>query len=283
MAGNTSPLVVDTHNHYWVMGESDLYWLDNPNHPVLGRSYQPPDLKPHMDATSVDRSIVVQASHAWDDQLAYSELCERYDYVAGVIAWVDLQAPDVGEQLDRLAENRWYRGVRAGAEDQPDPDWLVREDVRRGIREVTRRGHILELLVRTPHLRHAARIARENDSARLIVDHMAKPPFEHGDLLAWRRGMLDLVQFPHLHIKISGLLTECPSSPFTQSIQPAVDLVLDNFAIHRLMWGSDWPVALLAATYEDTFKRVTATLERLSPDERAAVLGGNARQVYRID
>ncbi len=276
------PLVIDTHNHYWVIGRSDLYWLDDPSDPVLGKSYLPPDLKPHMDAVGVDRSLIVQAAHAWHDQLEYLELCERYAYLAGVIAWVDLADPGVGDQLDRLAENRWYRGVRAGAEDQSDPAWLTRADVRRGIRAATSRGHIVELLVKTPHLPHVPQIARENEGAKVVIDHLAKPPFESGDLSEWRRGMLALAEFPHLRIKISGLLTEAPSAPSTATIRPAVDLIVDNFAIERLLWGSDWPVALRAASYADTFARVTASLDRLSAVDRAAVLGGNAQTLYEV-
>ncbi len=274
--------VVDTHNHFWRLGVDDLYWLDDPSHPVLGRTYLPPDLKPHMDAAGVDASVIVQASHAWRDQLAYLEMAETYDYVAGVIAWVDVEAPDVGERIDALAENPWFRGIRAGAEDQADTAWLARADVRRGIRAVTERGHVVELLVKTPHLPHVPTIARENEGARLIVDHLAKPPFETPDMQVWQDRMLALAPFEHVRLKISGLLVECPATPATTTIRAAVDPVLDAFPVERLLWGSDWPVALLAASYEDTFERVTATLERLSAAERQAVLGGNAQRFYRL-
>ncbi len=249
---------------------------------VLRDSFGPPDLKPHMDASGVDLSLIVQASHAWSDQLWYCELAERYDYVSGVIAWVDLAASDVGDKLDALAQNRSYRGVRAGAEDQPDPDWLARADVRRGIEAVTSRGQVLELLVQTPHLRHVPAIARENDGARLIVDHMAKPPFASGDLSEWTRCMREVAAIDHVRMKISGLLTECPSAPTTETIRPAVSMILDSFSIDRLMWGSDWPVSLQAASYTETFARVTAALDGLSASERAAVLGANAVEFYSL-
>ena len=117
MAPEQAP-VIDTHNHYWQVGVDDLYWLEDPTHPVLGKDYLPPDLKPHMDAVGVsavgDRAGVARVK----DQLAYLEMAETYDYVAGVIAWVDLQAPDVGDRIDALATSPWFRGVRAGAEDQ---------------------------------------------------------------------------------------------------------------------------------------------------------------------
>ena len=281
MPSDTAP-VIDTHNHYWRVGTDDLYWLEDPSDPVLGRDYMPPDLKPHMDAVGVAQSVIVQASHAWKDQLAYLEMAETYDYVTGVIAWVDLEAPDVGERIDELATSPWFRGIRAGAEDQADTAWLARDDVRRGIQTVASRGHVVELLVKTPHLPHVPQIARENEGARLIVDHLAKPPFETPEMDTWRERFLALAPYEHMRIKVSGLLVECPTSPTTESIRAAVDPVLDTFPIERLIWGSDWPVALLAAGYEETFEQVTGALDRLSADERAAVLGGNAREFYRL-
>ena len=274
--------VIDTHNHYWRVGTDDLYWLEDPSDPVLGRDYLPPDLKPHMDAVGVAQSVIVQASHAWKDQLAYLEMAETYDYVTGVIAWLDLEAPGVGDKVDELATSPWFRGIRAGAEDQADTAWLARDNVRRGISTVLGRGHVVELLVKTPHLPHVPQIARENDGTKLIVDHLAKPPFETAEMDTWRERFLALAPYEHLRIKVSGLLVECPTSPTTATIRAAVDPVLDNFPVERLIWGSDWPVALLAAGYEETFEQVTGALDRLSADERVAVLGGNAREFYRL-
>ncbi|MDE2990856.1 MAG: amidohydrolase family protein [Chloroflexota bacterium] len=277
-----APLVVDAHNHYWVIGRSHLPWMDDSIPDTLRQTFTPSTLKPHMDAAGVHRSVIVEASTAWAEQPWYLDLCEEYDFVVGVIANLDLTAPNLEARLDVLARSPWFKGLRAGAENMPDTAWLARDDVRRGIRTVISRGYIVELLVKTPHLPHIPAIARENDGGKLIVDHMAKPPFESGDLSAWREGMLALAPYEHLRVKVSGLLTECLSAPTTETIQHAVDTVLDAFDINRLIWGSDWPVALMAASYEDTFHRVTAALDRLNPSERAAVLGGNAMDFYQL-
>ena len=279
-----APLVIDTHNHYWVYGTSDLYWLTNqsPEFDVLRHTYLPSDLKPHMDAAGVHRSVIVQAAHAWKDQWEYFEMCETYPYVGGVIAWVDLTAPNVGDKLDQLATNRWFRGVRAAGEGEPDPNWLGREDVRRGIKEVTRRDLCLDLLVRTPNLPHVPTIAKENDSAKLIVDHIAKPPVKSGDISEWRKRMQALRPYDNLRIKISGLFTETPAST-AASAQPAIDLVLDTFPVERLIWGSDWPVALMAAPYVDTVRETRIALQRLSTAEQTAVFGGNAQAFYGVE
>lgn len=275
--------IIDTHNHFWRVDTDDLYWLNNEADPILARDYLPTDLKPHLDVIGVDQSIIVQASHTWADQLTYLEMAEIYDFIGGVIAWVDLEAPDVGDQIDALAASPWFRGIRAGAEDHHENEaWLSLETVRQGIQTVTERGHVVELLVKTPHLPYVPQIAEENEGARLIVDHLAKPPFGTSLMDTWRERILALAPYEYVRLKISGLLVECPGSPTTETIRAAVDPVLDTFSIDRLIWGSDWPVALLAAGYEDTFNCVTATLDRLTQTEREAILGANAQQFYRL-
>lgn len=276
------PLVIDTHNHYWAVGQSELDWMDDSNRDTLLHSFLPSDLKPHMNAAGVHRSVIVEAGTAWSEQLWYLNLCDQYDFVVGVIANLDLTAPMLEDNLDQLGENPWFKGVRARAENMADNSWLARDDVRQGIRTVISRGHIVELLVLTPQLPHVPAIASENDGGRLIVDHMANPPFESGDLSEWGHGIRVLAPYPHLRVKVSGLLTQSLSSPETATIQPAVDLVLDTFGVDRMIWGSDWPVALMAAGYEDTFARVTGALETLTDSERAAVLGSNALAFYDL-
>ncbi len=284
MAQVTRTLTVDTHNHFWDIERSDLYWM-TPEDPALAplrRSFTPPDLKPELDAVGVDRSVIVQAAKSrWDNQW-WLELAERYAYVGAVVGWVDLEAPDAGAALDEFRRHPAFRGVRATAENVADPGWLARPDVRRGIGEVARRGLTLDLLVRTPHLRHVPRLAEEHPELRMVVDHLAKPPIASGDLDEWRRGMDALVPYPNLWCKVSGLLTEAGPAPTAERIRPVVQFALERFGTGRLMWGSDWPVCLLAADYRTTHQTVTAALGPLSAADRAALFGGNAVRFYGL-
>jgi len=282
MEQTARPLVVDTHNHFWDIDRSDLYWM-TPDLTALRRSFAPPDLKPALDAVGVGRSVIVQAATSEWDNRWWLGLADRYDYVGGVVGWVDLEDPDVGAALDEYRRHPAFRGVRATAENEPDPAWLARPAVRRGIREVARRGLTLDLLVRTPHLPHVPALAEENPGLPMVVDHLAKPPIASGDLAEWRRGMAALAPYPHLWCKVSGLLTEAGAEPTTESIRPVVQFALEMFGPGRLMWGSDWPVCLLVADYETTFRTVTAALGALPEADRAAVLGGNAMRFYRIE
>lgn len=273
--------VVDTHNHYWDIARSDLYWM-RPEMTTLRRSFTPADLKPEMDAAGVDRSVIVQAAHSdWDNRW-WLQLTEEYPFVGGVIGWVDLARPDVGQVLDDYRRHPGFRGVRATAEDIADPDWIVTPEVRRGIGEVAARDLALDLLVRTPHLPHVPRLCEEFPDLRMVVDHLAKPPIAGGDLDAWQRGIEALTPYPYLWCKLSGLLTEAGPAPTVATIKPVVEFALDTFGAHRLMWGSDWPVCLLAADYQTTYRMMREAVGSRPARQLAQVFGGNAVQFYRL-
>ncbi len=279
---NPASTVVDTHNHYWDIERSDLYWL-TPDVEPLYRSFTPPDLKPHMDEVGVQKSVIVQAAHSRWDNLWWLQLAEQYPYVAAVVGWVDLEDPDVGMALDEYRQHPAFRGVRAGAEDVSDPEWLARPDVYRGIGEVARRGLSLDLLVRTPHLGHVPALAAKYPELPLVIDHLAKPEIASGDLDAWYAGMEEIARDTAVWCKVSGLLTEAGPDPTTERIRPVVTFAIEHFGTDRLMWGSDWPVCTLAASYEETFRTVTGALGSLADGDRAAIMGGNAVRFYRLD
>ncbi len=281
MTESATSLTIDTHNHFWDIERSDLYWM-RPGDEPLRRSFRPPDLKPHMDAVGVDRSVIVQAAHSRWDNLWWLELADGYPFISAVVGWVDLEASNVGEVLDEYRRHPAFRGVRATAEDVSDPDWLARPEVRRGIREAAKRGLTLDLLVRTPHLPHVPRLAEDFPDLPMVVDHLAKPPLTSGALDSWYAGMEALVRYPHVWCKVSGLLTEAGPEPSAETIRPVVAFALDRFGPERLMWGSDWPVCTLAADYETTFRTVLDAFGPLSGVDRVAIYGRNAATFYRV-
>lgn len=234
----TTP-VIDTHVHFWDIERSDLYWmtpeLEEQLRP-LRRSFGPEDLDPHRQAAGVDQIIIVQAARsAWDHEWWFS-LAERYPWIVAVVGWVDLEAPDVGEQLDRYQQHPAFRGVRATAENVPDPDWLASSSVQRGIAAVAERGLTLDLLVRVQHLPHVPRLAERFPTLTMVVDHLAKPPIASGDLAQWRERMAALIPYPNVWCKLSGLLTEAGPNPTAEAIRPVVEFALEYFGPSRLLW-----------------------------------------------
>lgn len=280
----TTP-VIDTHVHFWDIERSDLYWmtpeLEEQLRP-LRRSFSPEDLDAQRQAAGVDQIVIVQAARsAWDHAWWFS-LVERYPWIVAVVGWVDLEAPDVGEQLDRYRQHPAFRGVRATAENVPDPDWLASSSVQRGIAAVAERGLTLDLLVRVQHLPHVPRLAERFPTLTLVVDHLAKPPIASGDLAQWRERITALIPYPNVWCKLSGLLTEAGPNATAETIRPVVEFALEHFGPSRLLWGSDWPVATLAADYLTTFRTYQTLTAALSEAERAAIFGGNAQRVYRL-
>jgi L-fuconolactonase len=281
---DTTP-VIDTHVHVWDIERSDLYWMTPELEDLLRplrRTFTPDDLDPLRRAVGVDQVVIVQAARSAWDHAWWFQLAETYPWITGVVGWVDLEAPEVGEQLDRYRQHPKFRGVRATAENVPDPDWLARPSVRRGIRAVAERGLTLDLLVRTEHLPHVPRLAEENPDLRLVVDHLAKPPIATGELARWRERMATLVPYPNIWCKVSGLLTEAGPNPTAEAIRPVVAFALEQFGVSRLLWGSDWPVSTLAADYVATFRTLLEALAPLAERDRAALFGGNALRVYGL-
>lgn len=281
----TTP-IVDTHVHFWDIHRSDLYWmtpdLAEQLRP-LQRSFGPQDLDPHRQAVGVDEIVIVQAARSdWDHEWWFT-LSTQHDWIVGVVGWVDLTSPDVDAQLERFSRYPAFRGVRATAENEPDPDWLKRSDVLRGIAAVASRGLTLDLLVRTEHLVHVPRLAERFPELVLVVDHLAKPPIASGNLTVWQQRMEALTPYANLWCKLSGLLTEAGPHPTPEEIRPVVEFALERFGPGRLLWGSDWPVATLAANYTTTFQLYWNLTASLTESERAALFGGNALRVYRLD
>jgi L-fuconolactonase len=206
--------------------------------------------------------------------------------VAGVVGWADLTAPGLEDVLagsrggpggDRLV------GIRHPASDEPDPDWLRRPDVARGIETVGRAGLAYDLLIWPRELPAAIAAARRAPDVRFIVDHLAKPPIASGEMEPWATGIRALAAAPNTVAKLSGLVTEAAWAAWTvEDLQPYADVALDAFGPGRLLFGSDWPVCLLAATYQQVIGAARALTGGLSASERAEVFGGTATRVYGL-
>jgi len=224
-------VIVDSHQHFWDPARADYPWMTD----ELRRRYGPEDLEPLLREHGVTGTVVVQARHSLDETRELLAIAAANPFVLGVVGWVDLTG-DVGAQLDGLA------GVRHQAEDEPDPRWLLREDVQRGIAAVGEAGLVFDLLVREPQLPAAFETARRHPGTKFVLDHVGKRPrTDRG----WAKGVAALAGLPNVSCKLSGLFTEHDPAG-------TVELALDWFGADRCMFGSDWPVSTLAADYGET-------------------------------
>jgi L-fuconolactonase len=277
--------IVDAHHHFWDPAEADYPWLTDELAAIRHR-FGPEDLEPLLEATGVGRTILVQTRSSVGETEAFLATAARTPFIAGVVGWVDLLDPGVADALPRLQGGiggQKLVGIRHQVHDEPDPDWLRRSDTRRGIGAVGAAGLAYDLLVRPRELPAALDTARALPDVRFVIDHLAKPPIRDGQLQPWADLIRPFGDLRNVWCKVSGLVTEADWATWRpEDLEPFVDHALDVFGPDRLLFGSDWPVCLLAATYGEVLDAARAALAGLSSDERAAVFGGNAVAVYRL-
>ncbi|MFC0430198.1 amidohydrolase [Kutzneria buriramensis] len=277
---------VDAHHHMWDLAVRDQPWTADPDvADTLHRTFLLTDLTPLTSAAGIDASVLVQTITVPEETPEFLALAEESPLVQAVTGWTDLTAPDVAETLAALRAShggRWLKGIRHQVQGEPDPDWLIRDDVLRGLKAVGEAGLVYELLTYPHQLPAATRAAAELPGTRFVLDHCSKPPITSGDLEPWATRLRALAALPNVTCKLSGLVTEASPDWTVADLRPYVEVVLDAFGPDRVMFGSDWPVCLLAATYAEVVEATAELIGGLSETEQDAVLGGTAARVYGI-
>jgi len=284
---STRPFVVDAHHHFWTPSRHDYYWLADPALDPIRRSFTPADLRPLLVAAGVDATVLVQTVPSIAETQEFLALAARTDFVAGVVGWVNLTGPDVGETLAHLKSwegGKTLVGIRHQVHDEEDAGWLLRPDVLRGLAAVRDAGLAYDILVRPRELPAALTTARAFSGMPFVIDHLAKPPIASGEIDAWSTLMEPFRNLTHVSCKLSGMITEAGWTNWTpDDLKPFVARTLDIFGPDRVMYGSDWPVCLLAGSYGAVKSALEEALPPLAPDEWASVFGGNAIRVYGLD
>ena len=276
-------LIVDSHQHFWQVGRFDYPWM-TPELDVLCHDYLPETLEPMLRRNNVGQTILVQASNSVAETRWLLSLAEQNPFIAGVVGWVDLQDANVGEQLTELAAHPKFKGVRHLVETEPADDWLTQEKVIRGLRELGSRGLSYDLLVHTRHLEHMRKTIDECPELRFVIDHAAKPPVGRGEVDQWARGLKPIAMAQNVSCKLSGLVTEANWGSWRiGDFIPYVEKVLEYFGPGRIMFGSDWPVCLLAASYEQVLETFSTLLADLGDEDRELIFSKNAAKFYRLE
>jgi len=277
-------VIIDAHHHLWDPGARRHTWLDAL--PQLRRPFGIQEFSQLAAENSVTASVLVQVLAAGPETEDFLALAAATPLVAGVVGWADLTDPGIGGELARLRQlpgGDRLVGIRHLIQDEADPDWLGRLDVRRGLRLVGGAGLAYDLLIRPGQLPAAIAAVRDLEDLRFVLDHGAKPDIAHGQREPWSSLIGELAAAPNVSCKLSGLVTEAGPGWQPAQITPYANRLLDCFGPGRLMFGSDWPVCTLAAGYGDVLRlAVTALAGRLSQAELTGVLAGNAARIYRL-
>jgi L-fucono-1,5-lactonase len=274
--------VLDAHVHIWDLSAHPQPWTEGL--PLLNRSFLVDELRSVLHANGVDAAIVVQAGDTTGETLDLLAVAGADPVLAGVVGWADFTTSDLPAQLDRLQAapgGDRLVGLRHQLQVEPDPRWLARDQVRAGLAQLGERGLVFDVVVSPHQLPLVVETVRAVPGTRFVLDHAGKPPLASGDLAAWQADLAALAESPNVAVKLSGLVTEAPSSGWTQQqLDPVIDHVLDRFGPRRVMSGSDWPVCLLAADYAAVQGTLAGALARIDAADRAALLGGTVRRWY---
>ncbi|MEU6657474.1 amidohydrolase family protein [Streptomyces sp. NPDC046821] len=280
------PAIVDAHHHVWDLSVRDQDWITGEQLAPIRRDFSLDDLTPLAHKTGVTATVLVQTVTVAEETPEFLALADGHDLVAGVVGWTDLTRPDIADTLARLAAlpgGRYLKGIRHQVQGEPDPDWLLRPDVLRGLAAVADAGLVYDLVVLPHQLAACVGAAAALPGLTFVLDHCGKPPVASGDVDPWARSLRALAALPNTVCKLSGLVTEADWASWTPgALRPYSDTVLDAFGPGRVMFGSDWPVCTLAATYEQVMETAGELTGSLAADEREAVFGGTATRVYGL-
>ena len=273
---------IDAHQHFWNYSAAEYPWI-GAGLERLARDYLPSDLEPLLAAKQIDGSVAVQARQSVEESLWLLALAKAHPLVKGVVGWVDLRSDRVGDDLRVLAANPTFVGVRHVVQDEPDPRFVLGEGFIRGLRQLRQHGLTYDLLLYPSQLPAAIELVGLLPEQPFVVDHLAKPRIVAGEIDGWGRDIRAIARHDNVCCKVSGMVTEAVRRGWKRDdFTPYLDVVLEAFGPERLMFGSDWPVCLLAGEYADVAAIPRDYFSRLSATEQRMIWGDTAAGFYGL-
>ncbi|MBL8132783.1 MAG: amidohydrolase family protein [Anaerolineae bacterium] len=279
-------MIIDAHQHFWNLEKVSYPWLV-PEYGPIYRTFEAPELIPQLRAAGVDKTVLVQSMDSVEDTQYMLNVAAQNDWVAGVVGWVPLLDPDEAvRQLEHYkATTPIFKGMRHLIHTEVDPDWVVQDRVIESLKILAGYGYSFDVVAVFPnHLRHVPTLSEKIPNLRMVIDHLAKPPYpDAAGMALWREQFAAAAQNPNVFAKISGLNTAVGKADWTaDDILPAIDYAVEHFGAQRLMFGGDWPVAILAGDYAKVVTESKAALGHLSPAGQDAIWSGTANRFYRL-
>lgn len=273
---------IDSHQHFWDLEKLPYPWMP-PAPSVLRRNYLPADLKPILDNNRFDGCVFVQATQVDQEAEWVLKLADENPFIKGAVLWVNLKDERVGARLDQLQKHPRFKGVRHIVHDEQDNNWVLQPDVIRGLKELERRDIPYDLLIKPPQLHVAVPLAEKLPRLRMVIDHIAKPYIAEKKMEPWAKQMEEISKAKQIFVKLSGMITEADHKAWKASdLTPYVHHVYQLWGPERCMFGSDWPVCLLAGSWKQVLAAFTQALGPLKQDVREQLLGGTAARFYKL-
>ena len=273
---------IDAHQHFWTYSPQEYGWI-NSDMAVLKRDRLPDDLLILIGSAGIGGTVAVQARQTVAETSWLLELADQHAFIKGVVGWVDLCSAELRSQLSRLSAHPKFRGVRHVVQDEPDDRFLLREDFLRGLGMLAEFGLTFDILIFPRHLARACDLVARFPEQRFVLDHIAKPRIKDGLITQWAVDVRRLAAFPNVFCKVSGMVTEADWQQWQQDdFRPYLEVVLEAFGAQRTMFGSDWPVCMLAGTYADVIEVVSPFVGQLPHADQVAFWGETAQRFYGL-
>ena len=272
---------IDSHQHFWKYNPAEFPWIKPGS--AIQRDFLPADLAPELAAQKLDGCVAVQARQTVAETHWLLDLAKTASIIKGVVGWVDLRSPKLEDQLADLSQHEKLVGVRHVVQDEPDDRFMLSDEFRRGIGLLHPFGLRYDILVYPKQLPAAVELVRQFPEQAFVLDHIAKPPIKDGALSPWREQIREFAAAPNVFCKVSGMVTEARWHEWKPAdFRPFLDVVFEAFGPDRLMYGSDWPVALLSATYAEVYALVRDYVSTLGAETEAKFFGQNATRFYDL-
>lgn len=275
-------MTIDAHQHFWKYEPVKHAWIDN-SMSMIRQDFMPVDLKKVYDEHGIDGCVAVQADQSLEETDFLLGLSGKYEFIKGVVGWVDLRDIKIDKVLEEYSQYEKVKGFRHIVQGETDPDFLLQSNFLRGISYLEKYNFVYDILIFPHQLSAALEFVKRFPHQKFVIDHIAKPYIKDGYFEGWAGLMKEIAKEENVYCKLSGMITEADYNSWTpEQITPYMDLVLSAFGADRIMFGSDWPVCLVAGGYAGVKLLVTDFISKLSPKEQAQIMGMNAIQFYDL-
>ena len=275
-------LRVDSHHHFWNYSVQEYGWISEPMK-AIRRTFEPSDLKAAVAPVGVDAVVSVQARQTVEETDFLLAHASKNEFIRGVVGWVPLVEEGVENVIEHYKAHAKFKGVRHVVQDEPDVNFIMRDDLSRGVSQLKKFGLVYDILIFERQLKPSIQFVDRHPDQVFVLDHIAKPKIKAGELEPWTTDIREMAKRPNVYCKISGMVTEADWEKWTpETLRPYIDTVLAAFGPKRLMFGSDWPVMLVACPYSHWWQVVNTAIAGLSESERDRILGLTAVEAYKL-